>query len=192
MKTLTTILLAIVISAGSAFAQPVKDKAVIPIGVTLNSVLRMNITSGGSIEFVFNTISDYTNGFNSGGGDETYRTYFNVASSSDFDVTIWSETANFIGSDAGGTMDLSHLEYRCIADPLASGADPANWTLAGITAITNTAAPLVTGTVGASAGNIAQNAFIIDWIVGVANPLLGDGYASDRYVLNVLLELTGK
>lgn len=46
----------------AAFGQAVKDRNVIPVAVSLNQVLRMTITNGGNIEFVFNTIEDYKNG----------------------------------------------------------------------------------------------------------------------------------
>ena len=43
----------------TAFGQAVKDRNVIPVAVSLNQVLRMTITNGGNVEFVFNTIDDY-------------------------------------------------------------------------------------------------------------------------------------
>ena len=44
------------------FSQAVKDRQVIPVAVNLNQVLRMTITNGGNIEFVFNSIDDYRDG----------------------------------------------------------------------------------------------------------------------------------
>jgi hypothetical protein len=46
----------------TVFGQAVKDRNVIPVAVNLNQVLRMTVTNGGNIEFVFNTINDYKNG----------------------------------------------------------------------------------------------------------------------------------
>ena len=43
-------------------AQAVSDMAIIPIGVTLNSIARLTVTSGGNIEFVVNTMDQYNNG----------------------------------------------------------------------------------------------------------------------------------
>ena len=39
-------------------AQPVSDNATIPIGVTLNSILRLTVVSGGNIEFVVRRDAD--------------------------------------------------------------------------------------------------------------------------------------
>ena len=44
------------------FAQAVQDNAVIPVSVTINSILRLNVTSGGNIQFVFNTMAQYNAG----------------------------------------------------------------------------------------------------------------------------------
>ena len=50
------------------FSQAVKDRQVIPVAVNLNQVLRMTITNGGNIEFVFISIDDYRSGLS---GDAT-------------------------------------------------------------------------------------------------------------------------
>ena len=60
-KVLLTTAALLIFSAG-LFAQAVKDRQVIPVSVNLNQVLRMTITNGGNIEFVFNSIDDYRNG----------------------------------------------------------------------------------------------------------------------------------
>ena len=76
----------------TAFAQAVKDRNVIPVAVNLNQVLRMTITNGGNIEFVFNSIDDYKNGLSSDNATSSsqnvaategmYKTDFTIASSS--------------------------------------------------------------------------------------------------------------
>ena len=40
---------------GASFGQAVADQGVIPVSVTLNQILRLNVTSGGNINFVINT-----------------------------------------------------------------------------------------------------------------------------------------
>jgi hypothetical protein len=102
-------LLAIMLFCGvAAFSQAVKDRNVIPIAVNLNQVLRMTITNGGNIEFVFNTIDDYKNGLSaeaaSGAANPAssmpmYMTDFTVASSTRWELTYGAEEATFIGTD---------------------------------------------------------------------------------------------
>jgi hypothetical protein len=100
----------------TAFAQAVKDRNVIPVAVNLNQVLRMTITNGGNIEFVFNTIDDYKNGLSSQAASAAanpatsvnfYKTDFNVASSSRWELTYGSEEATFIGTDDPANTDFT-------------------------------------------------------------------------------------
>jgi len=107
----------------AAFSQAVKDRNVIPVAVNLNQVLRMTITNGGNIEFVFNTIDDYKNGLsaevvapvaaavgppvviantvqaNPATSMSFYKTDFTIASSSRWELTYGAEEATFIGTD---------------------------------------------------------------------------------------------
>ncbi len=112
----------LLIGAG-AFSQAVKDRQVIPVAVNLNQVLRMTITNGGNIEFVFNSIDDYRDGLSadavtSGSANPTtsegfYQTDFTVASSTRWKVTYGSEQATFIGTDnPGNTLDLDNVGFE--------------------------------------------------------------------------------
>lgn len=198
MKKLTILLSAVILSVSSAFAQPVSDSGVIPIGVTLNSILRLNITSGGNLEYVVNTIDQYTNGI---AQNARYDTHFTVASSVDFDVTITADAATFIGvDDATHTIPLDNLGYEMAEN--GGGADGVNWNLAsGILPLTNAVAPIVTSgvapaTPGLGAGDITQNAFIIQWRLGTGEgtmngtSLLQQSITSDRYVVNAIVQLS--
>jgi hypothetical protein len=80
------------------FGQAVRDRNVIPVAVNLNQVLRMTVTNGGNIEFVFNTIDEYKNGID-GTGNSFYQTNFTVASSTRWALTYGAEDATFIGTD---------------------------------------------------------------------------------------------
>lgn len=189
MRTLTTLFLALVISVGTAYSQPIKDKAILPVGITLNSVLRLDITSGGAIEFVFNNLTDYTDGINAGGGDPLYQTTFTVASSTDWDLNMWSE-AGFVGSN-GGSITLDHLEYIITATGAHQhGAELTINTNGGQVAMTNGSVAVIIGT--DAAGSIADNAFTVDWIAGESNDFLNESYPSDRYVANIIMELVAK
>ena len=85
----------------TVFGQAVKDRNVIPVAVNLNEVLRMTISNGGNIEFVFNTINDYKNGLSAATATTgvMYETDFTVASSSRWKLTYGAETTTFQGTD---------------------------------------------------------------------------------------------
>lgn len=83
------------------FGQTVSDQAVIPVSVTLNSILRLTVTSGGNIVFVVNTIAQYTSGI---AATTRTTTNFRVSSSRDFTVTMVAENAtHFVGLETGST-----------------------------------------------------------------------------------------
>lgn len=127
MKKLSFIL-SLVIFGQLAFGQAVKDRNVIPVAVNLNQVLRMTITNGGNIEFVFNSIDDYkfglsadqavlqnaqdpeviaggssanpaTSGPGTGVATNFYKTDFTVAASTRWLIQYGAEEATFIGTD---------------------------------------------------------------------------------------------
>lgn len=121
-------------------AQGVRDRNVIPVAVNLNEVLRMSISNGGNIEFVFNTIDDYKFGLSAdaanldnpadatvtangtsanpaattGGANASsfYITDFTVAASTRWAIDWGAEEATFIGSDnATNTMALTNVGF---------------------------------------------------------------------------------
>lgn len=213
MKKLT-FLFTLLVSGTLLFGQPIVDNAVIPVSVTLNSILRLNVTSGGNIEFVVSTLSQYENGINSAGTDTRYITTFTVASSVDFDVTIASETADLVGTSGavGNVMTMNNLSYSL--DYTGAGgtaADDAtgNWdldpnedaapaedpeVLTTVAANILTSSPLPGGLGGA--GDTEKNQFDIIWRLGTstggnmsANNLLQNSISPDRYTTNVYLSL---
>jgi len=178
-------------------AQPIQDNAVIPVSVTLNSILRLTVVTGGNIEFVVNTIDQYTSGIVTGA---RYTTNFTVSSSVDFDVEMSTEDATFLGTDnPTSTLPLNNVGYTVVANAAASGADPGNWALSTITGLSQAANKIVTGVVNASAGSADQNNFDIQWEMGTsagggmnAQSLLQQSISPDRYVTSVYLQLIGK
>ena len=188
--------LALAVLSQVSFGQAVNDQAIIPVSVTLNSILRLTVVSGGNIDFVVNTIDQYTNGINSGGADARWQTNFTVSSSQDFDVTLAAEDAFLMGQDdPANTMTLDNIGL----DLTGSGGGPANWALpATVLALTNVAQNIVTGVVGASAGDATQNNFTIRWRLGtsedamIGTTLLAQSLTPDRYITNVFLELVPK
>ena len=188
--------LALAVLSQVSFGQAVNDQAIIPVSVTLNSILRLTVVSGGNIDFVVNTIDQYTNGINSGGADARWQTNFTVSSSQDFDVTLAAEDATLMGQDdPANTMPLDNIGF----DLTGSGGGPANWALPlAVLALTQPSQNIVTGVAGFSAGDATQNNFTIQWRLGTGEgamngaTLLAQSLTPDRYITNVFLELVPK
>jgi len=207
MKKIKLLFLSLLLS-GMVIAQPVSSTAVIPIGVTLNSILRLNVVSGGNIEFVVNSIEQYKNGITNA---SNYDTQFNVASSVDFNVLMYAEDAELYAqgvttNTVGAGMPLANIGYvmEVASGGGLAGTTPAtdNWaftngaTIAGLTNTATTA--VVTSHPGNGAGGTIQNNFIINWELAtpamitatiIADNLLTQSLPSDRYVVNVFLVL---
>ncbi len=205
MKKLTLLLVAFVVMSVTAFGQAVSDNAVIPVSINLNSILRLNVTSGGNIEFTVNTIEQYTSGIIN---TDLYDTRFTVASSVDFNVLLYAEDGTFMGVDnSANSMPLDNVGYQIEAD--GTGAAGINWDLetagddpSATTLLTATSThQAITSLANAGAGGTAQNAFIINWelatdgvgidVIGESGQLslLEQSLAPDRYTTNVFLIL---
>ncbi|HOG18965.1 MAG TPA: hypothetical protein PKW37_00790, partial [Salinivirgaceae bacterium] len=192
----------------SMIAQPVADNAIIPVSVTLNSILRLNVVSGGNIEFVVNTLDDYAAGINNGGDNARYHTTFTVASSIDFKVTMNSETPNFVSSTGGGVNPpLNNLGYELQYDGSGGsvGGDPgdsyllcgADQETSAVQALQSNPFEIITSIDGGGAGDVAKNRFIIRWRFGtqegidmIKKSILEQSIAADRYTVNVFLVLS--
>ncbi|ALO14290.1 hypothetical protein L21SP5_00618 [Salinivirga cyanobacteriivorans] len=191
MKKLSLLFVGLLLGMAT-IAQPVVDNAIIPVAVNLNSILRLNVTSGGNIEWTVNTIDQYQNGIATG---PRYQTDFTVASSVDFDINLYAEDATLLGTDdVNNTMSLDNIGYDVVST--GGGADGTNWNLPGtVAALTNAAVPVVTSIGGFGAGDITQNAFQIQWEMGTSgtgmngSSLLQQSIAPDRYTTNVFLVL---
>ncbi len=203
MKKLTTIFLSLIIASVSVFSQPVSDNAIIPVAVTLNSILRLNVVSGGNIEFAVNTLDQYTDGIEN---STRYDTKFTVASSIDFDVVLYAEDATLMGSDATGTnansMPLWNIGYE--VEETGGGVIGTNWNIQGgtgqiLTVVTNSSVDIVTSLANAGAGDVAENAFTVHWelctssvvalIATSYNTLLYQSLSADRYATNIFIAL---
>jgi len=169
---------ALLLLSQAGFGQAVKDNAVIPVSITLNSILRLTVTSGGNIQFVVNNIDQYTNGI---ANSAQYTTQFVVSSSRDFDVTLGAEDPTFIGLETAGTMDLAFLRFTMAGTGggvLPIGAQELTDLTAPITIVTNSAG-----------GNLQYE---IQWELGTggsAGSLLVANLPADIYVTNVFLNL---
>jgi len=195
------LLMAGLLTTGTAFSQAIDDRAVIPVSITLNSILRLNVTSGGNIEFNFNTLDDFQNGLNFGGGSAAYQTRFTVASSVNWNVNMYAEDAELMGTDiAGGgarTLLLNNIGYSIQQGGTAPLTEFTAPSAAAVVALTNIPATVLVGYNGtvANAGDILRNSFVINWRAGTREPgmnsasILSQGVAADRYSTNVFLVL---
>ena len=189
--------LALAVLSQVSFGQAVNDQAIIPVSVTLNSILRLTVVSGGNIDFVVNTIDQYTNGINSGGADARWQTNFTVSSSQDFDVTLAAEDATLMGQDdPANTMPLDNIGFDLTA---SGGVIGTNWALpAAVLPLDQAAQLIVTGVANFSAGDATKNNFTIRWRLGTSEgtmngaTLLAQSLTPDRYITNVFLELVPK
>ena len=179
----------------AAFGQAVKDRNVIPVAVSLNQVLRMTITNGGNIEFVFNTIEDYKNGIsalavsnaaNPNTSGDMYKTDFTVSSSTRWALSYGTEEASFLGTDnPANTLNLNNVGFSITnrgvntfeGAALAQGTTPAASLFSTPTANATQVAALQqysvkliedNNTENANAGDAADNAFTLNWRCGTA------------------------
>lgn len=178
-------LLAIMLFVGlTAFSQAVKDRNVVPVAVNLNQVLRMTITNGGNIEFVFNTIDQYKAGIGAD-GDPMYITDFSVASSTRWELTYGAEEATFIGTDdptnllalnnVGLTITNNGVHLFNATTVLPGALDPEvlisvpTDNALEVTALQAYPVTLIedaNATVAANAGDAADNSFTLNWRCG--------------------------
>ena len=197
--------------AATSFGQAVRDRNVIPVAVNLNQVLRMTITNGGNIEFVFNTIDQYKAGLGGGGAAATnfYQSDFLIASSVRWSLNYGSETATFIGTDnPANTLTLDNVGYELISNG-AHTFGPANQIVSAPTTDGSVIADLDAypvllmddaATATANAGDETDNDFTLIWRCGTTEGDMNAEFlidqnpspSPDRYVVNVLFELMAK
>jgi len=184
MKKLTLGLSALLFSLIS-FGQTVQDNATIPVSVTLNSILRLQVTTGGNIQFVFNTMDQYSNGIGNTAGTTTT---FNVASSTTYAVLLGAEDDALYGVETGdrvaatGSIPLGIITYEI------TGAGPGGIG-AGVNPLTQV--PGTNIVPGGLAGTGATNTFNIEWAAGTG-AVKAINLPPDVYVTNVFLNLNSR
>ena len=195
----------------ASYSQAIRDRNVIPVAVNLNQVLRMTITNGGNIEFVFNTIDQYKQGLGGAGlgVGAFYQTDFVVASSTRWVLNYGSETGTFIGTDnPANVLTLDNVGFTLVNNGLhnfgagneLSSPPTSDGTVVADLDVYPTVLLDDNGSASANAGDELDNNFSMLWecgtIQGDMNPdALIDQNPSpqpDRYVSNVLFELSAK
>lgn len=199
MKKIFAAFAALALTGQMAIGQAVSDLEIIPVSVTVNTVLRINVERGGNIEFVFNTIEDYKNGFSmatSLSPNSRWQTEFMVAASRDFNVDMVIDDAAFIGVDnAANSLPLDNVGYTITA----LGDAAANTINSGAAeALVTADFQIITGVAASSAGDGSDNRWTIDWECGTTNgtmnplTMLEQSVEQDRYTSNVYLELVAQ
>jgi hypothetical protein len=193
--------LAGLLTFGGMMAQPVSDNAVIPVSVTLNSILRLNVTTGGNIEFNVNTLAQYASGIANTAGTTTT---FTVASSLDFDVILFAEDTELIGTDlssSANTMDLDNVGYTLTYGGPALGVGDYTFVpdIGDLPeALTSASATIISSGSGVGAGDINKNKFAVHWEMGTmrgtmnGGTLLSQNIPADRYSTNVFIMLVAQ
>lgn len=198
MKKVLIGLLSIILIGQMAYAQPVSDNAVIPMAITVNSILRLNVIRGGNVEFVFNNLDDYANGLFA-------STDVTIASSGNWTLSMLASTTDFFDIGAATGIPLNYVAFNLTstgnhtigtaADDIAYypngalGAAETDYSFLVNTAPANN----ILGSGAGNAGGIADNAFTINWECGTGNTfglISTAGVTSGRYSTNILLSLS--
>ena len=187
----------------SSYAQAVDDRAVVPLSVTLNSILRLNIESGGNIEFNFNTLEQYQNGINSSLSSDQYATLLTVASSVNFDLSMGAEDTRLVSTDtvnALGGMPLGHIVYNVeMQGSLTNNNVTLTSSPTALSQIQDAEANEIVQPDGTNAGGVTANAFRVNWACGVPTSvsgfsgtegaLMGSEFTGGRYSTNIFFVL---
>jgi hypothetical protein len=199
MKHLLTFLLVGMIgllSVNTTFSQ-VDDRAVVPVSVTLNSILRLNIESGGNVEFNFNTLNQYQNGITN---STQYDTKLSIASSVDWNLKMGAEDGSLVQTDSVGTgtnMPLGYIGYEINSTGTGSNYTiPSDGTVEPLQQLSTIAdgSEQIQNS-GGNAGGIGANQFTVHWECGTGNgnlttgSLLGSNFTGGRYSTNVFFIL---
>ena len=198
MKKLLLGFISLILVGQVGFSQPVSDQAIIPMAITVNSILRLNIVSGGNIEFVFNSIDAVTNGI---ANSTAYDTRFTVASTTNWRLDFGTDLADFT-NDAGGTINLNLVAVQINDDGttcISGGRCSVNAAYDGTAAAWGDLVQATTNLLGNGTGNVGtttDNAFVIHWECGTGNstsqfiPTGAVAATPGRYTANVFLSLT--
>jgi hypothetical protein len=177
------------------YAQPVSDNATIPVSVTLNSVLRLHVTSGGNIEFAFNTLEQMQSGI---GVTTSNNTKFTVASSQTFSVNLVAESdftsTDSAGGSGGSIPPLSMVGYTITSTTGETDGTSSDW-LDAMEVLSTSTTPII---IDGEPGDGSTHGFQLAWECGTTNvasagswtsTVLSNGYSPDRYSTNVFLTL---
>ena len=186
-----------IMSVNMSYSQAVDDRAVVPVSVTLNSILRLNVESGGNIEFNFNTLSQYENGI---ANSTEYDTKITIASSVNWDLRMGAEDPYLVASGqsdtAGTNMPLDHVGYQIehtgtVGLDYTINSDGNTTSLQELSSIADGSEQIQNA--GTNAGGGDYNEFTVHWECGTTDTdgglLLGSPLTGGRYSSNVFFVL---
>ena len=179
MKKVLLGFISIIFATQVSFAQPVSDMAVIPMGITIQNIMRLTITKGGNIEFVFKSANDITTGL---GPNAAYNTTGNVVATQAWNLQLVADAGDFVNESGVllGGLDIVGFTPTCAAATV----------VAGINNLTNTAS-----TTAITSGAVTSGTpFTLAWECGTPAPggttsQLDGTEAAGRYTVNVILSL---
>ena len=192
--------LAILAITSVSFAQPISDRAVVPVAVSLNQILRLQILYGGNVEFVFADLNDYKTGI----AGTRFTTRFSVASSTDWDLRMYASSASFVGNNTGSEINLSWVGYSisnagAYTFGLAANLTASAGSQAAVVPIDDDAntAKIACLSAGSCAGDGTDNQFEIFWRAGTGEgTMIQSSFISndqsinpDRYYTNIYFDL---
>ncbi|MEN8122795.1 MAG: hypothetical protein ABFS35_20815 [Bacteroidota bacterium] len=194
MKKVLIGFLSLIFAGQVAVAQPVSDQAIIPMAITINSILRLNIVSGGNMEFVFNSIDQITNGIVN---STAYDTRFTVASSTNWTLNFGTDVADFTAT--GGAIIPLNLVALQVDNDVTGTCFPGRCVSATYFGaygdLVNATTALINNGTG-NVGNSVDNAFVIHWECATAanctSQFLPTGAVAagpGRYSANIFLSL---
>ncbi len=188
MKKLFLGLISLLLAGQVSFAQPVSDQAVIPMGITIQSVMRLTITRGGNMEFVFKSASDIANGVPSA-WSSAYQTDGNISASTNWDLELMADAGNF-----STNIPLNVIEYNVTTSPAntiaGGGTNPGPLP----TNLNTNPFDLLTQDTGAGGGDNYGDglSFTVQWACGAniaGGAVIPANAAPGRYAVNFILTL---
>ena len=190
MKKVLLGLISIIMAGQISFAQPVSDMAVIPMGITIQSVMRLSITKGGNMEFVFKSAADLSAGIPATFGP-AYETKGKITTTQNWDLELTTDEGAFTG-DVTGSIPLTVVEFA-VSTGSATTTVIANGPILTTANVTPIELLYWDNTGGTNRGSGID--FGIQWACGSQESATGTGIPANqntgRYAVNVVLSLIG-
>ncbi len=192
MKKVLLGLISIILVGQASFAQPVSDQAIIPIGITIQSVMRLTITKGGNMEFVFSSADDLTNGIPAAGFGASYETTGNIVTTQNWGLELMADAPNFYDDGGGITLPLNVMEFSVNttnAATLGDGGAALPYSNVILATASATAIVLLENNTG---NRTSSDTFAIQWACGASDAggiAVPNDVPAGRYAVNFVLTL---
>jgi hypothetical protein len=160
-----------------------------------NPYIDINIVSGNSIEFVFNTIEKYVNGIM----DEGQSTYIRIGCITDWKLEFSADQAMFYGTDnPTHQMELNNvgITIQSTGTNQDDGSNILNYAKNLPVALASSDALVLTKGSGTNKGYGIKNSFIINWEMGTrrgnmnSQSIFEQWIPADIYTLNVIFTVS--